>query len=288
MAERRVARLSSHLVAAPVAAGAGRIVGGRVHTLEEAAAMTHGTRITVAPGFPALYAEALRNIAYIKGIDFVPVQHVNMGIDKNTGKDRQARLYELTAQTSLPVMWHDTERPRSSWIEQLALCERIGKPGTPSMIPADYGLRAEMFGLCAVILGEDGLLWNRRLRADSALARKYGYSPEASAASEGKVVAIVKLIADRLESQAANGSKFLVGSSLTAADVYMATMSYNIVLPSEELLPKTKQNHVMQLMFGNLSPAVAAVVDKSRIVQHRDYIIKTFCEAGTSVGGDLL
>ena len=42
-------------------------------------------------------------------------------IDKRTGLDRQRLLYELTSQTSLPTMFHDEERPRNVWIEQLAL-----------------------------------------------------------------------------------------------------------------------------------------------------------------------
>ena len=57
-----------------------------------------------------------------------------MGIDKDTGKDRQARLYELT-EPGLPTMFHDEERPRNVWTEQLALAERISAPGSPSIIP---------------------------------------------------------------------------------------------------------------------------------------------------------
>ena len=82
-------------------------------TLEEAAAMTEGTRVTFIPGLPALYAEALKNICYVKGIPLVRALHPMMGVDKETGEDRQARLYELTSQTSIPTMFHDQERPRN-------------------------------------------------------------------------------------------------------------------------------------------------------------------------------
>ena len=58
-----------------------------------------------------------------------------MGIDKKTGKDRQARLYELTSQKSLPTMFHDEERPRNVWIEQLALAEEIGSSDSTNLIP---------------------------------------------------------------------------------------------------------------------------------------------------------
>ena len=36
--------------------------------LDEAAAMTEGTRITFIPGLQALFAEALKNICFVKGI----------------------------------------------------------------------------------------------------------------------------------------------------------------------------------------------------------------------------
>ncbi len=80
----------------------------------------------------------------------------SMGIDEETGEDRQAKLFELTAQTSLPTMLHDDERPRNVWIEQLALAERIDGAGTPILIPDNSELRVEVFGLCAIVLAEDG------------------------------------------------------------------------------------------------------------------------------------
>ena len=95
-----------------------------------------------------------------------------MGIDKKTGKDRQAKLYELTSQTSLPTMFHDNERPRNVWIEQLALAEQIGSKDSPTLIPEDFKLRAEMFGLCAIILAEDGLIWNMRILTGQPLGSK--------------------------------------------------------------------------------------------------------------------
>ena len=76
-------------------------------SLEEAAKMQEGTRITFVPGIQAIYAEALKNICYVKKIKIIRVLHPFMGIDKKTGNDRQARLYELTSQTSLPTMFHD-------------------------------------------------------------------------------------------------------------------------------------------------------------------------------------
>ena len=94
-------------------------------TLDEAAAMTTGTRVTFIPGLPALYSEALKNICYAKDVPLIRVLHPMMGVDEATGQNRQARLLELTSQTSLPTMFHNDERPRNVWTEQLALVESI-------------------------------------------------------------------------------------------------------------------------------------------------------------------
>ena len=107
-------------------------------TLDEAAAMTEGVRITFIPGIQALYAEALKNICFVKDIPVIRALHPLMGVDKKTGEDRQKRLYELTSQTSLPTMFFNDERPRNVWIEQLALAEKIGGATSPALIPADF------------------------------------------------------------------------------------------------------------------------------------------------------
>jgi glutathione S-transferase len=258
-------------------------------TLEEAAAMTTGTRVTFIPGLPALYAEALKNICFVKGVPLIRALHPMMGVDKETGEDRQARLYALTSQTSIPTMFHDQERPRNVWLEQLGLAERIGAPGTPKLIPDDFAQRAEMMGLCEIVLGEDGLVWNMRIMSDSLLAQKYGYSDEASAAAPGKVAAVLKLIDGRLAAQEQKGSRYLVGNTVTAADVYWATMSMCVLPPSPEIMPLTRQNKGMLKFFGmNGQIPVVAEVLTERIGQHQRYILSTYCETPAVLGGDPL
>ena len=258
-------------------------------TLEAAAAMTTGTRVTFIPGVPALYSEALKNICFVKGIPLIRALHPMLGIDEATGKDRQAPLYELTSQTGLPTMFHNEERPRNVWTEQLALAEQIGAAGTPNLLPSDYALRAEVFGLSAVILAEDGYIWNMRILGDSPLARKYGYSEAASAAALDKMVAVIKLIGDRLVAQAQRGSRYLVGGALTAADIYWATMCMSVIVPPPEIMPLTQQNKGMLKYFGKNGqvPAIAAVLSEG-IKEHQEYILTTYCETPAVLGGDLL
>ena len=256
-------------------------------TIEEAAEMTSGTRVTFVPGMQAIYAEALKNVCFVKKVPLIRVLHPQMGIDKKTGKDRQAKLYELTSQTSLPTMFHDMERPRNVWIEQLALAERIGSKDSPTLIPKEFKLRAEMFGLCAVILAEDGLVWNMRILIDSPLGAKYGYSKEASSTAPRKIAEVITLIDHKLETQEKLGSPYLIGDSITAADVYWATMSMTILPVPPEIMPRTQQNQGMLIYFESNSkiPLIKDALSK-RIQNHQQYILKTYCETPAVLGGD--
>ena len=77
---------------------------------------------------------------------------------------------------------------------------------------------------------------------DSPLAQKYGYSEEASTAAPGKIAEVITLIDNRLQAQEKNGSSYLIGDSLTALDVYWATMSMTILPVPLEIMPKTQKN----------------------------------------------
>ena len=48
-------------------------------SLEEAAKMKEGTRITFVPGIQAIYAEALKNICYVKKIKDVYLERLIVG-----------------------------------------------------------------------------------------------------------------------------------------------------------------------------------------------------------------
>lgn len=258
-------------------------------TLESAAEMTTGTRITFVPGVQAMYAEALKNICFVKNIEVIRVLHPLMGIDKETGEDRQKKLYELTSQTSLPTMLHDTERPRNVWIEQLALAEEIGDKDSPVLIPDNFALRSKMFGLCAIVLAEDGLVWNMRILSDNPLARKYGYSEAASSEAPRKISEAIRLIDSQLKKQESKGSSYLIGDSISALDIYWATMSMTVSPVSLEIMPATQQNQGMLKMFEAVS-SIPPIKDSvtQRIRQHQEYILTKYCETPAVLGGDLL
>ena len=258
-------------------------------TLEESASMQKGTRVTFVPGVQAMFSEALKNLCYVKRVPLTRVLHPIMGVDEKTGEDRQAKLFELTSQTSLPTMFHDDERPRNVWIEQLALAERIGTKDSPKLIPDNFEHRVDMFGLCAIILGEDGLTWNMRILIDTPLAQKYGYSEEASSSAPEKISEVITLIDRRLEAQEKQGSRYLVGDALTAVDIYWATMSMTVLPVPLEIMPKTKQNQGMLMFFAANSeiPEIANALTE-RIKDHQHYILTTYCETPAVLGGDPL
>ena len=258
-------------------------------TLEESESMEKGTRVTFVPGVQAMFSEALKNLCYVKKVPVTRVLHPIMGVDEKTGEDRQAKLFELTSQTSLPTMFHDDERPRNVWIEQLALAERIGTKDSPKLIPDNFEHRVDMFGLCAIVLGEDGLTWNMRILIDTPLAQKYGYSEEASSSAPEKIAEVITLIDRRLEAQEKQGSRYLVGDALTAVDIYWATMSMTILPVPLEIMPKTKQNQGMLMYFAANSeiPEIANALTE-RIKDHQQYILTTYCETPAVLGGDPL
>ena len=212
-----------------------------------------------------------------------------MGIDEATGEARQAKLYELTAQTSLPAMFHDEERPRNVWIEQLALAERIGADLTPKLIPGNFEQRTEVLGLCAILLAEDGFIWNMRILIDSPLGQKYGFSKEASTVAPRKMAEIITLLDRRLEAQVRRGTSYLVGDALTALDIYWATFSMSVLPPAPEIMPVTRQNQGMLKYFEANSqiPEIAEVLTR-RIQDHQRFILTTHCETPAVLGGDPL
>ena len=81
-------------------------------SLDDAAAMTEGTRVTFIPGLQALYSEALKNVCFVKGISLTRALHPPMGIDKETGEDRQAGSLSLPAKRACPRCFMTTSAPQ--------------------------------------------------------------------------------------------------------------------------------------------------------------------------------
>ena len=98
-----------------------------------------------------------------------------------------------------------------------------------------------------------------------------------------------ELIDERLETQKKNGSPYLVGDALSAADIYWATFSMSVLPAPTDIMPQTRQNKGMLTYFEANSkiPEIAEALTK-RIEDHQRFILKTYCETPAVLGGDPL
>jgi glutathione S-transferase len=187
-----------------------------------------GLRMMVVGGMPSPWGEAAKGILHVKGIEWAAVR---LAYDN-------AALKAWAGQRSAPVAVYENERPRHGWAEILLLAERLAP--APSLLPADPADRALALGLSHELCGEAGLGWSRRLQLVHAglneaggfqvhvaryLGVKYGYRPEAAGAIQPRVVALLGMLVARLKAQRAAGSAYYVGHTLTAVDIYSATVA---------------------------------------------------------------
>jgi glutathione S-transferase len=251
-------------------------------SLQEAKAMSGLRLILGANAVPGPWREACKGIFHVKKIPYTPV--ASAGADGS-----QRELIEWTAQSSAPVaIWND-ERPRSTWIEQLYLAERLQPE--PALIPLNAEERVSMFGLINEIAGENGLGWQRRQmlihgtvsnpNADDRTRNfrrrfggKYLYSEDAAAAAPTRIASILKTLGQRLDQQKAMGSNFFIGDHLTALDIYWAAFSAIVRPLPEDLCPMAAS---FRDMYTEKNPVVVAAISPS-LLEHRDFIYREYLE----------
>ena len=152
---------------------------------------------------PGPWREACKGLFHVKGIPYTPVATGDEGAsDLLIGVDNsQSELIAWTGQSSAPVATWNDELPRSKWIDQIFLAERI-EPDS-RLVPEDIDLRMRMFGLINELASENGLVWLKRLgmahgplqslpEGDEGrafwefLGEKYGYTRERAEALDEK------------------------------------------------------------------------------------------------------
>jgi glutathione S-transferase len=256
-------------------------VGFQYVSVEEAVERG-GLRMVVVGDVPSGWGEAAKGLLHIKGIDWLAVR---LSYDSEL-------LKQWAGERSGPIAIHEKERPRSGWAEILLLAERLAP--TPALLPADAAERALAFGLAHEICGEAGLGWSRRLQLVHAglqkaggfssgvatyLARKYGHSAEAGAAAGGRVAALLGMLAARLKAQHHAGSRYFIGDSVTAVDVYSATFMAGFrPLPHEQCAmdPRTRAAFEMR------DPQTDAALDPV-LIEHRDMMYAQHLELPLSL-----
>ncbi len=240
-----------------------------------------GLRLVLSPGVPGPWSEAAKGIFYVKKFPYAKVR-------QEVGGPNLA-LQEWTAQTTAPVAAWNEEPPRSIWIQQLFLAERLAP--NPPLIPANIEDRVLMFGYCNEICGETGFGWSKRLmfihttlsnpnaseaaRTSSLrFGKKYGYTPELGVAAPTRVAQILRLLSSRLEQQRAQGSKFFIGAQLSALDIYWATFAALVQPLPQELCPMPQ---AFRTMYTNTDPVVQAAVTPL-LLEHRDFVYHEYLE----------
>ena len=245
----------------------------------EQARRAGGLRIVTLAQIPSPWGEALKGILHVKQIPHARIGHM-------FGSSTQT-LAEWTAQDSFPVLAWNDERPRTTWIDQLYLAERLAP--APQLIPERPEDRVMMFGYSHEICGENGLGWSERLRSvhlaltkpggdpagvSAYLGKKYGYTPEIGERTTARVAAGLTALAQRLQEQKSRGSRYFIGDSLSAMDVYWAAFSNMLIPLAPELMPMPQR---VRAMFTTTEPTIVAAI-KPILIEYRDFIFKNYLE----------
>ena len=253
-----------------------------------------GLRIVLGDfAIPIPWREACKGIYFVKGLDYVPVRSANENAsDMLLGMDgTHSELIEWTAQSSVPVVIWNDEWPRALWNEQLLLAERLAPD--PPLLPNSFDDRVRMFGLANELMGEQGLLYNSRYFMSGPVieslpdgaperelfaffGRKYGYSDKALAGATERLVDILAMLDAQLASQRARGHRYLIGTSLSALDIYWATSCAFFDPLPEELCPMATAFR-MPLLYGLPNKAIGQALTRA-LRAHRDFVYDTHLE----------
>ncbi len=233
-----------------------------------------GLRVVLTPGIPGPWSESAKAILRVKGLAHVAARQDVLGPNP--------ALRRWSGQTSAPVVAWKDEPPRSNWLEQLYLFERLAPE--PRMVPSDFETRVEMLGLANELMGDDGFIAARRhimvrdfTRADqdpdtrkifTALGEKYGYCDAAAAKAPHRGAEILAHFAARLGRIRQGGGRYLMGECLTALDLYWAAAAALIEPLPQSDCPMTP---LFRSVYTNTDPVVAQAADPA-LLEHRDFV----------------
>ena len=248
-----------------------------------------GIRLVLTERVPGPWGEAAKAVFHFNGIPYTKV-------GQSTGMTN-GELFAWTGRTNAPVaVYRDGEgvdRAIDGWAGILHLADQMAPP--PSLYPSDPRERSLMLGLSHEICGEGGLGWSKRLMSLHAgmenlqlieseemvneirvLSAKYGYSTSAGQAAARRVCEVLELLAHQLQRQHASGQKYLVGSSLSAVDLYWACFSQFLDPYPEEFAP---MEHWPGLREGYTvqDPEVRKCLSPA-LLEHRDLVYREHLE----------
>jgi len=243
-------------------------------SVEEAVSLP-GLRLVLTRGVPGPWGELAKGIFHVKGLAYAAVAQEAGGND--------AALVRWTGAANAPTaVWND-EPACSDRLAILALAERLAPE--PPLLPAGAGERALALELTNAIAGENGFGWCRRLlmierlmrapqlpepaaQLRDTLALRYGWSEAAAAEAPARCAAVLARLAERLRSQAARGSRYLVGDALSVADLTWASFAVLVRPLPHDLCPMPRDSRAM---YERTHPEIEAALDPL-LLAHRDFI----------------
>jgi glutathione S-transferase len=228
-----------------------------------------GLRIVIVQAMPSPWGVAAKAMIEHKSLDYVCAYQIPMSDNPE--------LLAWAGTNSAPVVAWNDEPPINRWEDILLLLERLVPD--PRLVPENMAERIEVFGICREICGEVGFGWNRRIdlarppagEEPGPFAQKYNYRHTEAAVANERVVALMAELAARLKKQKENGSDYLVGKTVTAADFYWAAFSNLVSLQPAEEMPV---NPDARPMFQNTPAEITAAIEPV-LMTHRDYIMRT-------------
>lgn len=241
-----------------------------------------GLRLVLTEGVPGPWGEAAKGLFHAKNIAFVAV--------RQEGGGENSELAAWTGHANAPQAIYNDEPARCGWSEIVLLAERLAPE--PSLLPPDPRERATMFGLLHEIAGEMGLGWCRRLMmidpglklpADALgpmraiferLGDRYGYSSEAAARAEQRVIDILQVLAAQWQAQREAGHRFLIGDQASALDLYWAAFAALLSPLPPDACPMPEG---LRQQYGTPGPRVEAALDPA-LLDHRDAIYRDFLQ----------
>lgn len=239
------------------------------HSIEDGKAAS-GLRLVLTAGVPGPWSEAAKAVFQLRDVPYTPIAQIGGG--------ENPELVEWTRHRNAPVALYNDEAPRVRWLEIVELAERLGSGDT--LLPENIEDRMRVVGIVNEIAGESGFAWfgrhlmlmgGHKSQGDKILAapmyREYGYGDDTIDYSIERVKMVLDMLSAQVASQQAMGSSYLVGHSLSAADVYWAYFSQLLLaLPPED-------NPMPDGLRGAWAQVARALEDyDSALIAQRDFI----------------
>lgn len=231
--------------------------------------------MVMVPGLPSPWSQAAKTFFELKQVPCLFAAQEPGGANEE--------LVAWSGQKSGPVVAYDDEAPKNHWLDILYLAERLAPE--PALIPKDAAERALMLGLSHEICGELGIGWCRRLmmfepamssgnppEGIARMADTYRYDAAAAGAAPGRVADVLGALSEQLRTQKARGSRFLVGDTLSAVDIYWAAFA-NLLDPLPDALCPIPAD--WRPAFVNQDPVIGSALSGA-LLEHRDFICEEY------------